>query len=85
VSLSTIQRVKMENLTGLGWRGKLPIQSPKRVCKTVFQKQFFCFLDRSLPKVGVEGSNPFARSNNFNALGDRAFAAQSGGSDKNHL
>jgi len=25
VSLSTIQRVKMENLTGLGWRGKLRI------------------------------------------------------------
>jgi hypothetical protein len=35
-------------------------------------------VDRSLAKVGVEGSNPFARSNVFNDLGDAAFAAQSG-------
>jgi hypothetical protein len=32
----------------------------------------------NLAKVGVEGSNPFARSNDFNDLGDTAFAAQSG-------
>jgi hypothetical protein len=38
----------------------------------------YIVVDRSLAKVGVEGSNPFARSNDFNALGDRAFAAQSG-------
>ena len=35
-------------------------------------------VEHNLAKVGVEGSNPFARSNDFNALGDRAFAAQSG-------
>jgi hypothetical protein len=35
-------------------------------------------VERSLAKVGVEGSNPFARSNDFNDLGDTAFAAQSG-------
>jgi hypothetical protein len=34
-------------------------------------------VDRSLAKVGVEGSNPFARSNDFNALGDSAFVAES--------
>jgi len=38
----------------------------------------YTVVDRSLAKVGVEGSNPFARSNNFNDLGDIAFAAQSG-------
>jgi hypothetical protein len=38
----------------------------------------YIVVDRSLAKVGVEGSNPFARSNDFNALGDRAFVAQSG-------
>jgi hypothetical protein len=38
----------------------------------------YIVVDRSLAKVGVEGSNPFARSNDFNALGDGAFAAQSG-------
>jgi hypothetical protein len=38
----------------------------------------YIVVDRSLAKVGVEGSNPFARSNNFNDLGDIAFAAQSG-------
>jgi len=32
----------------------------------------------NLAKVGVEGSNPFARSNDFNDLGDSAFAAKSG-------
>lgn len=31
-----------------------------------------------LPKLQVEGSNPFARSNYFNNLGDSASAAQSG-------
>jgi len=31
----------------------------------------------NLAKVGVEGSNPFARSNDFNDLGNTAFAAQS--------
>jgi len=36
------------------------------------------FIEPNLAKVGVEGSNPFARSNDFNALGDSAFAAQSG-------
>ena len=35
-------------------------------------------VEHNLAKVGVEGSNPFARSNDFNDLGDRAFAAQSG-------
>jgi hypothetical protein len=38
----------------------------------------YIVVDRSLAKVGVEGSNPFARSNDFNDLGDAAFAAQSG-------
>jgi hypothetical protein len=38
----------------------------------------YIVVDRSLAKVGVEGSNPFARSNDFNDLGDIAFAAQSG-------
>jgi len=33
-------------------------------------------IDPNLAKVGVEGSNPFARSNDFNALADRAFAAE---------
>ena len=36
------------------------------------------FIESNLAKVGVEGSNPFARSNVFNALGDKAFAPQSG-------
>ena len=36
------------------------------------------FIEPNLAKVGVEGSNPFARSNDFNDLGDGAFAAQSG-------
>ena len=35
-------------------------------------------VEHNLAKVGVEGSNPFARSNDFNDLGDNAFAAQSG-------
>jgi hypothetical protein len=35
-------------------------------------------IEPNLAKVGVEGSNPFARSNDFNDLGDNAFAAQSG-------
>jgi hypothetical protein len=35
-------------------------------------------VEHNLAKVGVEGSNPFARSNVFNALGDIALAAQSG-------
>ncbi len=35
-------------------------------------------LEHNLAKVGVEGSNPFARFNDFNDLGDNAFAAQSG-------
>ena len=35
-------------------------------------------IEPNLAKVGVEGSNPFARSNDFNALGDSAFAAKSG-------
>jgi hypothetical protein len=30
-------------------------------------------------KVGVEGSNPFARSNDFNALGDMALSFQKRG------
>ena len=34
-------------------------------------------MEPNLAKVGVEGSNPFARSNDFNDLGDIAFAAQS--------
>jgi len=36
------------------------------------------FIEPNLAKVGVEGSNPFARSNDFNDLGDIAFAAKSG-------
>jgi hypothetical protein len=47
----------------------------KSIIVVVYQ---YIAVDRSLAKVGVEGSNPFARSNDFNALGDRAFAAQSG-------
>jgi hypothetical protein len=35
-------------------------------------------IEPNLAKVGVEGSNPFARSNDFNDLGDIAFAAKSG-------
>ena len=35
-------------------------------------------VEHNLAKVGVEGSNPFARSNDFNDLGDNASAAQSG-------
>jgi|GEM_PF-1300055 hypothetical protein len=35
-------------------------------------------VEHNLAKVGVEGSNPFARSNDFNALGDSAFAAEGG-------
>ena len=35
-------------------------------------------VEHNLAKVGVEGSNPFARSNHFNGLFDRAFAAKSG-------
>ena len=35
-------------------------------------------VEHNLAKVGVEGSNPFARSNDFNDLGDTAFAGQSG-------
>jgi hypothetical protein len=36
------------------------------------------FIEPNLAKVGVEGSNPFARSNDFNDLSVIAFAAQSG-------
>jgi hypothetical protein len=39
----------------------------------------------NLAKVGVEGSNPFARSNDFNALGDTAFAAKSGFPDSDFI
>ena len=35
------------------------------------------FIEPNLAKVGVEGSNPFARSNDFNALGDRSLAVKS--------
>ncbi len=35
-------------------------------------------VEQNLAKVGVEGSNPFARSNDFNDLVDIGFAAQSG-------
>jgi hypothetical protein len=42
-------------------------------------------VDRSLAKVGVEGSNPFARSNDFNDLGDRAFAPKSGVPDSDFI
>jgi hypothetical protein len=45
----------------------------------------YIVVDRSLAKVGVEGSNPFARSNNFNALGDGAFAAKSGVPDSDFI
>jgi hypothetical protein len=43
------------------------------------------FIELNLAKVGVEGSNPFARSNDFNALGDRAFAAKSGVPDSDFI
>ena len=43
------------------------------------------FVEPNLAKVGVEGSNPFARSNNFNALGDGAFAAKSGVPDSDFI
>lgn len=33
-------------------------------------------VEHNLAKVGVEGSNPFARSSFFNALSYRAFAAE---------
>jgi hypothetical protein len=46
----------------------------KSIIVVVYQ---YIAVDRSLAKVGVEGSNPFARSNDFNDLGDNAFAAQS--------
>jgi hypothetical protein len=46
----------------------------KSIIVVVYQ---YIAVDRSLAKVGVEGSNPFARSNVFNALGDRALSAQS--------
>ena len=36
------------------------------------------FVEPNVAKVGVEGSVPFARSNDFNALGDSAFVAQGG-------
>ncbi|MEY3915471.1 MAG: hypothetical protein RLZZ103_970 [Pseudomonadota bacterium] len=39
----------------------------------------------NLAKVGVEGSNPFARSNDFNYLGDIAFAARSGVPDSDFI
>ena len=35
-------------------------------------------VEHNLAKVGVEGSNPFARSNDFNDLGDTAFATEGG-------
>ena len=38
-----------------------------------------------LAKVGVEGSNPFARSNDFNDLSDIAFAAKSGVPDSDFI
>jgi hypothetical protein len=47
----------------------------KSIIVVVYQ---YIAIDRSLAKVGVEGSNPFARSNDFNDLGDIGFAAQSG-------
>jgi hypothetical protein len=43
------------------------------------------FIEPNLAKVGVEGSNPFARSNYFNALGDGAFAAKSGVPDSDFI
>jgi hypothetical protein len=33
-------------------------------------------VEHNLAKVGVEGSNPFARSIDFNVLADRAFAVE---------
>ena len=42
-------------------------------------------VEHNLAKVGVEGSNPFARSNDFNDLGDRAFAAESGVPDSGFI
>jgi hypothetical protein len=43
--------------------------------KLIYNKNL---IEPNLAKVGAEGSNPFARSNVFNDLGDTAFAAQSG-------
>jgi hypothetical protein len=44
----------------------------------IFQLIQYFQIDLNLAKVGVEGSNPFARSNHLNGLVDRAFAAESG-------
>ena len=43
------------------------------------------FIEPNLAKVGVEGSNPFARSNDFNDLGAIAFAAKSGVPDSDFI
>ena len=42
-------------------------------------------VEHNLAKVGVEGSNPFARSNDFNDLGDGALAAKSGVPDSDFI
>jgi len=51
-----------------------------RIFQELYKKLIYNgnFIEPNLAKVGVEGSNPFARSNDFNDLGDIAFAAQSG-------
>ena len=51
-----------------------------RIFQELYKKLIYNgnFIEPNLAKVGVEGSNPFARSNDFNDLGDIAFTAQSG-------
>ncbi len=51
-----------------------------RIFQELYKKLIYNgnFIEPNLAKVGVEGSNPFARSNDFNVLGDIGFAAQSG-------
>jgi hypothetical protein len=36
------------------------------------------FIEPNLAKVGVEGSNPFARSNDFNDLGNAPWLLKAG-------
>ena len=60
------------------WRGKC--SDRVRIFQELYKYLIYIgdFIEPNLAKVGVEGSNPFARSNDFNDLGDIAFAAQSG-------
>jgi hypothetical protein len=59
------------------WRGKC--SDRVRIFQELYKYMIYIgnFMDPNLAKVGVEGSNPFARSNYFNNLGGGAFAALS--------